>query len=63
MLGIVCEDRVEDPVEAEDYVDDHRDVIVIGFRVPAHVAQVALFGVRLAEGPVHEEVPKRCSRV
>lgn len=57
MLEIACVDRVENPVEAEDWVDDHGEVVVVRISVATDVAEEVFVGVWLQERPVHENVP------
>ena len=57
VLQVVRVDRVEDPIEAQDWIDDHGGVVVPCRFVAADVAEEALVSVRLKERPVHEEIP------
>ena len=57
MLYIAGIDRVEDPIEAEDNVYDHGQVVVVGVLVATHIPKKPFFGIRLAERPVHDKVP------
>lgn len=57
MLELACEDDVEDPVEAEDGVDDHGAVVEVGVFVAEDRAEEGVFGVGVAETPVHGQIP------
>lgn len=49
MLQLAGEDGVEYPVETEDRVKDHGEVVHPGSFVAENVAQKRMFGVRVAE--------------
>lgn len=49
MLEVVAVDGVEDPIEAEDGVEDHGGVVDPWAFVPEHVPQEGVFGVRVAQ--------------
>lgn len=60
VLGVVYEDGVEDPCEAEDGVYDHDEVVGPLALEGEDVAEGAVSGIGLEEGEVHEEVPDCC---
>lgn len=49
VLEVLAVDGVEDPVEAEDGVEEHGGVVDPGPLVAEHVSQEGVFGVRVAE--------------
>ena len=53
VLEFAGDEGVGDPVEAQQGVDDHGEVVVEGVFVAEHVAQEGVFGVGIDEGPVH----------
>jgi len=59
VLDVGRVDGIEDPVEAQDGVEDHGEVVVVWVFVGADVAEEAFAGVWLEEGPIHEEIPDR----
>lgn len=60
VLGVVRENGVEDPVEAEDRVECHDEVVWPAGLEGGDVAEEAVVRVWLEEGKVHEDVPERC---
>lgn len=57
VLDVVGVDGVEDPVEAEDGVDEHGAVVPPGGLVGEGLTQQEVFGVGIQEGPVHYYIP------
>lgn len=57
MLKFGGEYGVEDPVEAEDGVNDHGEVVEARVLVAKDVAKEGIFGVRVEETPVHSKIP------
>lgn len=53
MLEIGRVDCVEYPVEAEDWVEEHGEVIPVRAFVAAFIAEQVLLGVGLEERPIH----------
>lgn len=58
MLGVVGEDGVKDPVEAEDGVDGHDEVVGPAGFEGGDVPEEAVAGVWLQEGEIHEDIPE-----
>lgn len=59
MLRVVSEDGVEDPVEAEHWVNDHDEVVWPASFEGNNVPQKPVASVRLEKREIHENVPER----
>ena len=57
VLDVGGVDGVEDPVEAEDRVEEHSEVVDPYSPETEDVAEKGVFGVGVAETPVHCEIP------
>lgn len=57
-LDLFLVDGVEDPIEAEDEVEGHGEVVAPWVREGEDVAEEGVFGSGVAEGPVVEDVPE-----
>lgn len=57
MLEFAAEDGVEDPIEAEDWIDDHSGVVYPRTFVAQYVPEERVVRVRVEERPVHGDVP------
>jgi hypothetical protein len=53
MLDVVCISDIEYPVEAQDRVEDHCEIVGPSRLVATEIAEKGLFRVGLTEGPVH----------
>lgn len=60
MLQLDRIDGVDDPVETEDGIDDHGGIVGPHFFVAEGWAEETVFGVGVAETPVHDYVPDAC---
>ena len=58
MLELERYDGVEDPVEAEEGVDGHGEVVHPDFLVAEGLAEEGVFGAGVAERPVVVDVPE-----
>lgn len=48
MLEFFGVDHVEDPVEAQDWVEEHGEIVDPGLLISEHVAKERVLGVRVA---------------
>ena len=49
MLDLVAEDDVENPIEAQDWIDGHCHVIVPSFLVAENLPQEMMFSIGVAK--------------
>ena len=57
MLKLGCEDGVEYPVEAEDGVDEHSEVVKTGVFVAKDLTEEGVLGIWVEKTPIHTEIP------
>ena len=58
VLYVCCVDRVKDPVEANDRVDNHRNVVGPRAFVGKCLAQKFVLCVRIQQTPIHDDIPE-----
>lgn len=59
MLDITDENGVEDPVESDHNVQDHRSIVNPHAAEGQYLAQKWMLCVRVAQTPVHDQIPDR----
>ena len=57
MLELATENSVEYPIEAEDRVDNHCEIVYPWTFIAQNVTEKGVFGVRVEERPIHSDVP------
>ena len=57
VLELEGDEGIEDPVEPENWIYDHGDVVCPYFLVAEGLAEEFVFGVEVTKRPVHDHVP------